>query len=254
MKKALADAGRDQRQHQPRREAVGSPRQDITLEERMGIAVAAAANRGVYGVVSGLAREYRTSRQFVYTLEKKVVTAVEEALVPRKPGPIGAPYLLEVDREHLDRSILTMAMVGHASERAIAECLGAVLRVEPSLGYVSGVLARASQAASHFNEGLHLSLPKADVGIDELYAQKKGNLVAIHPDSLLILALKETKKVDGQSWGETIDEMAHPAMGERRSARWSPGSPESPTTSTCGTPSGISGEAWEPWRGRPMGL
>ena len=187
---------------------MGSPRQDITLEERMGMAVTAAANRGVYGVVSCLAREYRTSRQFIYSLEKRVLTAVEEALAPRKPGPAANSLLLEIDRAHLDQSILALGMVGHASERAIAECLGTILGVEPSLGYVSGVLTRASRAATQFNQTLRLPLPDAEVGLDELYAQKKGKLVAIHPDSLLILALKETQRVDGRSWGETMDEMA----------------------------------------------
>lgn len=187
---------------------MGSPRQDITLGQRIGIAMTVAANPGVYGLVSGLAREYQTSRQFIYTLEKKVVTAVEEALVPRKPGPTASPFMLEIDRAHLDRSILSLAMVGHASERAIAECLGTILRVEPSLGYVNGVLARASQEACQFNEGLGLLLPEAEVGIDELYAQRKGNLVAVHPESLLILAAKETRRVDGESWQGTVDEMA----------------------------------------------
>src|SRR5512146_1091845 len=111
---------------------MGSPRQDITLEERIGIGLEAAANRGIYGVVRGLAREYRTSRQFVYRLEERVMDALKAALAPRRPGPAGTLHVLEVDREHLDHSILTMAMVGRASERATAECLGAILRVEPS--------------------------------------------------------------------------------------------------------------------------
>ena len=133
---------------------------------------------------------------------------MEEALAPRKPGPVANSLLLEIDRAHLDQSILALGMVGHASERAIAECLGTILGVEPSLGYVSGVLTRASRAATQFNQTLRLPLPDAEVGLDELYAQKKGKLVAIHPDSLLILALKETQRVDGRSWGETMDEMA----------------------------------------------
>jgi hypothetical protein len=187
---------------------MGSPRQDITLEERIGIGLTVAANSGVYGLVSGLAREYQTSRQFIYTLERRVVTAVEEALRPRKPGPTASPYLLEIDRAHLDRSILTMGMVGHASERGIAECLGTILQVKPSLGYVNGVLTRASRAASQFNEALRLPLPEAEVGIDELYAQGKGSLVAVHPESLLILTARETGRVDGESWQGAVDEMA----------------------------------------------
>jgi hypothetical protein len=187
---------------------MGSPRQDITLEERIGIGLSVAANPGVYGLVSGLAREYQASRQFIYTLERRVVTAVEGALRPRKPGPTASPYLLEIDRAHLDRSILTMGMVGRASERAIAESLGAILQVKPSLGYVNGVLTRASRAASQFNEALRLPLPEAEVGIDELYAQGKGSLVAVHPESLLILTARESGRVDGESWQGAVDEMA----------------------------------------------
>jgi hypothetical protein len=189
-------------------EAMGSPRQDITLEQRIGIGLAAAANRGVYGTVSRLARECQTSRQFIYTLEKRLIPALKEALLPRRPGPAASPLLLEIDRGHLDRSILTLAMVGHAPQRAIAECLGSILKVEPSLGYVNGVLMRAGRAASRFNGSLRLSLAEAQVGIDELYAQGKGNLVAVHPESLLILALKATERVDGGSWGGTVEEMA----------------------------------------------
>lgn len=187
---------------------MGSPRQDITLEQRIGIGLAAAANRRVYGAVSALAREYGTSRRFIYTLEKRVGEALEKALRRRKPGPAASSLRVEVDRSHLNRSILTLAMVGHASQRAIAECLGTILQVEPSLGYVNGVLARAGQAAGEFNGGLRLDLPEAEVGIDELYAHKKGNLVAVEPKSLLILAVKETERVDGASWQETVDDMA----------------------------------------------
>jgi hypothetical protein len=169
-------------------------------------------------LVSSLSREYRTSRQFIYTLERRVVRALEGSLMPRKPGPASKPYLLEIDREHLDRSIVSLAMVGHASERAIAECLGTILGVEPSLGYVSGVLSRACRAASGFNEGLRLSLPEAQVGIDELYAQGKANLVAVHPDSLLILVLKATKRVDGESWQGAVEDLAARGIGISRIA------------------------------------
>ncbi len=197
---------------------MGSPRQDITLEQRIGIAVTAAANRGVYGVVSSLAREYQTSRKFIYTLEKKMVSAIEEALRPQKPGAAANPFLLEIDRGHVDRSILTMAMVGHSSERAIAQCLQSILTVDLSLGYVSEVLTKASQRASEFNQALRLELPEAEVGADELYAQKKGNLIAVEPQSLLIVAAKATDRVDGASWEQTLESMAGRGVGIRRLA------------------------------------
>ncbi len=179
---------------------MGSARKDITLEQRMGIGLLAVAYRGVYGVVTDLARALGTSRQLIYTLENKVLGAVEGALTPRKPGPRAVPHALEVDREHLDRSIVTLALVAHGAQRPIAESLGIILGVEPSLGYVNEVLDRACKAAAGFNDGLRLPLTRAQVAADELFAVGEGHLVAVEHKSLVILCLQQSERVDEVVW------------------------------------------------------
>ena len=107
---------------------MGSPRQDITLEERMGISGDGSGEPRVYGLVSCLAREYRTSRQFIYSLEKRVVTAVEEALAPRKPGPVGSS-LPAGDRPRAAGSLHPEPGDGGPCLRAShSECLGSYRR------------------------------------------------------------------------------------------------------------------------------
>jgi len=183
--------------------------EDITLEQRIQIGLLAAANRGSYGMVSALARELETSRKFIYGLADKAALAVAEAMKPLLPGPKGPEHTLVVDRGQLDRAIVTLAMVGKVAQRPIAECLETLYRVRPSLGYISGVLARASQAAEQFHRGRQWSLTEAQVEADELFSGGRAHLVAVEHASLLILALERPERCDGQAWQGTLDQVAH---------------------------------------------
>lgn len=183
---------------------MGSARKDITLEQRLGIGLLGLVYRGVYGVATDLAEALGTSRQFIYTLENKVLEAAVAALTPRKPGPCSAPHVLEVDREHLDRSIVALALLDHGTQRPIAETLGIILGVEPSVGYVNEVLDRACKAAAEFNEGLRLPLGNVQAAADELFSAGEGHLVAVEHRSLLILSLQQVKRVDEAAWREDL--------------------------------------------------
>jgi hypothetical protein len=186
---------------------MGSGRKDITLDERVGIGLLAATCRGMYGTVSDLARGLGTSRQFIYTLENKVLEGAAEALEPRKPGPRPRSHVLEVDREHLDLSVVTLALLDHAAQRPIAESLGIILGVKPSVGYVNEVLDRACKAAAEFNGRLRLELAGAQVAADELFSLGKGHLVTVEHKSLLILLLQQVERVDEAAWRESFAEL-----------------------------------------------
>ncbi len=183
---------------------MGSARKDITLEERMGIGLLGIACRGVYGARTDLAEAVGTSRQFIYRVEDKLREAAAKALTPRKPGPQPGTHVLVVDREHLDRSIVTLAMLDHGAQRPIAESLGIILGVEPSVGYVNEVLDRACSAAAKFNERLSLPLDDAQVAADELFSLGIGHLVTVEHKSLAILSLKPAGRLDEAAWHESL--------------------------------------------------
>ena len=192
--------------------------EDISLEERAQIGMIAAAGRGSYGMVTGLAREMGTSRKFVYGLAEKVRRAVIEAVRPVQPGPKPRPILLEVDRRQLDRAIVTLALEGRMAERPICACLGELYRVQPSLGYINGVLAEASQAAERFNRERELGLCEVQAEGDELFACARPHLVVVEHSSLLILALERPERCDEQSWRKTLEEMRERGVGLARLA------------------------------------
>ncbi len=177
---------------------------DITVEQRVQVGLIATLQEGQYGMVSDLARGLGTSRKFIYELRERVRTAVATALAPRPAGPTAAKHAIVVDRPRLERGIVTLSLVGKASERAIGDCLKEMYAVEPSLGYINGVLARASKGAAAFNEGLPLVLKEAQLEADELFALGKANLVAVEPRSLLIVALRQAKHCDEAAWQEVL--------------------------------------------------
>lgn len=190
---------------------MGFVHQDITVEERVQVGLLAAALEGRYGLVTDLSRALGTSRQFIYRLRERVQTAVAEALTPGSPGPMPRRHALMVDRDRLDRAILTLALVGHGSQRAIIDCLAEIYEVEPSLGYVNRVLQEAGQTAAAFNEDLRLSLGDAQVEADELFVGETGNLVVVDHPSLLILALEQPEHCDGNAWQAVLKKL--PARG-----------------------------------------
>jgi hypothetical protein len=187
---------------------VGFVYEHITLEDRAAIGMVAALSRGVYGAVTGMARELGTSRKFVYGLADRVVRAVSEAMAPCPPGPRPLSVSLEVDRIQLDRAIVTLAMAGGVSERGIAQCLDEIYRVRPSVGYIDAVLSRASAEAERFNAELRLELPAAQVEADELFACGRAHLLAVEHSSLLILALHRPERCDKGAWRGVLEEMS----------------------------------------------
>jgi hypothetical protein len=195
---------------------MGFVHQHISVEERLQIGLIAAVGRGSYGVVTELARLLGTSRKFIYTLASKVMLAAEGALGEGRPGPKRPERTIEVDRVRLDRAIVTLAMAGRVSERAIGECLAEIIETRPSLGYVSGVISRASKIAKQFNEELKLSLPEAQVEADELFSCGQAHLAAVDHASLLILALEQSEQCDGDRWAEILGGIIGRGVGIRR--------------------------------------
>ena len=186
---------------------MGFVHQHITLEERVEIGMVATLGRGTYGLVSSLARELGTSRRFIYGLADRARGALEEAMRPCAPGPKPFRRSLVLDRTQLDRAIVTLAMAGRVSERAISECLEEIYRCSPSLGYVNGVLSKASRAAQGFNDCLRMEMRAAQVEADELFACGRAHLLAMEHSSMLILLLRQARRCNEAAWSEGLGDV-----------------------------------------------
>jgi hypothetical protein len=182
-------------------------REDITVEERVGIVVAILADGGPPGLVSALARRYGVSRQTLYELAARGASGLVAALAPRPAGrpALGRPVV--VDRNRLERAVVTLTVVGHASLEGVRGCLEEVLGVRRSTGYLSEVLDRAAAGARRCLAEVCPAGPvRAD--LDEIYAHTTPNLLVVEPDSTLILALERAAARDSTSWGVALLDLA----------------------------------------------
>src|SRR5215210_3303450 len=95
----------------------------ITLADRVELGCACLLVAGQYGAMTELAAALGTSRQFLYTLRGRAQAALEAALAPGPPGRPRPEGRLVVDAAAVDRAILVLSQVAHASVRGIQECL-----------------------------------------------------------------------------------------------------------------------------------
>ena len=173
----------------------------ITLAERIKLGWTLRLFAGQYDLVSDLVRDHATSRQFLYSLRQKTQVALESALAAGKSGRPRLDQRLVVDPLALQRAILVLNQVAHASVRAIQESLTPILQVERSLGAIHGVLVEAAGRARKLVVG-----PAAPVSVvvDEIFAAHRPVLEVVEPQSGAVLALTKTSSRDETAWGCTL--------------------------------------------------
>jgi hypothetical protein len=173
----------------------------ITLAERLDLGCTLVLGAGQYGLVTELAQDYATSRQFLYTLRAKAQVALASVLAAGRSGRPLRDQRLVIDDLAVQRAILVLNQVTHASVRAIQESLPQILHVERSLGAIHGVLAEAAGRARKL-----VVVPAAPVSVvvDEIFAAHGPVLEVVEPQSGAVLALTKTSSRDETAWGCTL--------------------------------------------------
>jgi hypothetical protein len=177
----------------------------ITTAERADLACLLLTYAGQYGLVTHLAGALGTSRQFLYRLRDTARDALEQALAARPVGRPGVDQRLHVDRVSIERSVLVLSQVAHASVRGIQECLTEILGLERSVGWIEGVLQDAAQRA----QGV-VAAPRHPVAAvaDEIFAGERPVVEVVDHHSGLILALEPVDARDETTWGCTLLDVA----------------------------------------------
>ncbi len=81
----------------------------LDLSTRFHIAVQMLDPSRPWGSVTALAKEYGVSRKFLYQQRDKAGSVLLTTLAAKAPGRKPASAMLAVDKDHLQRSIVTLA-------------------------------------------------------------------------------------------------------------------------------------------------
>jgi len=139
-----------------------------------------------------LASEYQVSRKFLYQQRDRAKAGLLTALAAVSPGPKPASTMLAVDREHLQKSIVTMAVAVPASIRGIQTCLEVILDTHRSIGFISET----------FQQNRQLAFPEPVLGeADEIFQGRRPCLTVVDARSFAILQLSPQAERDAVTWG-----------------------------------------------------
>jgi len=178
-------------------------RKDISLSLRIEIALYLMEQEGQYGVVTQLASAYGVSRTFLYHLRETSRGAMELALACGQPGRPRLSSAIEVDKNRLDRGIVTLAAVGGCSIEQTQRVMNELLDVSCSVGYISGVIQAAEEHATRANAAF-IPCHRVTLAADEIFDGSQPHLVMVEPSSLLIMELSRQEKRDPITWGVTF--------------------------------------------------
>ena len=164
-------------------------RPDIDTVARVHIAAQAFLGLGVYGAITRIAKSYRVSRLFVYTLLWQLMVLYELDM-----GTPGSP---EAIRKEVYRHILLLRLEGHCALERISQILKQLGLPFSSVGYISQRLAAYAQA-----------LPQeawTDAQIvfllcDEIFTLGQPILLTVEPRSLAILKIELVENREAETW------------------------------------------------------
>jgi len=115
-------------------------------------------------------------------------------------GPV-----IRVSDHRLKRTILSLLLPGGASLRAIQDCLAVSLDTSRSIGYLSQFINEAGQRAGKVLDKVDYSpLGKVILARDETYFHDLAFLVAVEPQSYVLLAGQVEQQCDSDTWAVSL--------------------------------------------------
>lgn len=212
-------------------------RTDLTLDDRLEIFSRYWRFGADYGTVSGLAEEFRTSRQFVYDIAERVKTALDwrpagRAAVDHQPAEIArlkqrvrelaadcdqlaGQLALERAKPQQDRFRLLLELaLCPVSEDKIVRCLQAAFGHDGqvSAGWVNGQLQKAGAAALAILQKKELREAIEEAALDELFRHRQPILCVIDPNTLLATVPQAAANRKGETWQTVLQEFPNLAF------------------------------------------
>ena len=189
-------------------------RPDIGLPDRLfiGAVVNLPRERRPWGAITWLAEVYLTSRETIYDIGRQVrqallgteAVAVQPMVIDLVPVPEvpAAEPIIRVSHNRLQRTILSLLLPAGASLRAIQDCLSVSLDTSRSIGYLSEFINATGQRAGQILDSLDYSpLGEVILARDETYFNDLAFLVAVEPQSYVLLAGQVERQCDSEIWG-----------------------------------------------------
>ena len=180
-------------------------RPDIDTVARVHIAAQAFLGLGVYGAITRIAKSYRVSRLFVYTLLWQLMLLYELDM--------GAPGSPEAVRKEVDRHILLLRLEGQCALERISQIIKQLGLPFSSVGYISQRLAAYAQALP---QEVWTDAQIVFLLCDEIFTLGQPILLTVEPRSLAILKIELAENREAETWQQHWDALVEAGLIEQQ--------------------------------------
>lgn len=169
-------------------------RNHVSTADRIAIGLYVLQNKGVYGVVTDLAKEYSVSRWFIYFCFYLVLTFYNEIENPSQYEGVESEYVI---RKPLEEQVLILYLDMKASISDIKRAIKNLTGEDISTGRISEIL---NSYGERVGPGDAIDIRLTFVS-DEIFINASPVLVTVEPASGCILGLNLATSRDQETWG-----------------------------------------------------
>jgi hypothetical protein len=156
--------------------------------------------------ISGIARQEKVSRKFLYQQTAKAEDALQAAFSTDELDENGVLFYLPVTKAWIQQLVLGLTLECHSSLRGVTELLEDLFDYPLSVGKIHGILHQAMTRARPYNTQQELS--RVRIGAhDELFQNGQPVLVGADVDSTYCYLLSLEDWRDGETWAIRLMEL-----------------------------------------------
>lgn len=180
----------------------------LGIAERLYIGAVMNSPQRPWGMVTQVAREFRTSRPTLYAIGQRA----QDLMLPLpagRPATEGAGLttvapMVAVTPTRIQRTILTYLLPGGVTTRPMQDCLQEAFDQSRSVGFISELIQQAGQRARHVLEGIDYSaMGPVILARDETFFPTPMMLL-VEPHSSTIVTFYQDQTCDALTWGALL--------------------------------------------------
>ena len=175
--------------------ACSCPAKQLTHRERQSLAEQALSGKTS---ISQLAKDNKTSRQFIHKQKEKAQSGIDQAF--SEDNPTDVLFTIPVTRAWLTQVVLVLVLVCHAPFRGVIVFFRDVFDQNISLGAVHTLIQEAIGAAQDLQKAEELS-PITAAANDEIFQGNQPVLAGVCLDSTYTYLLEKAAHRDAATWG-----------------------------------------------------
>lgn len=172
----------------------------LELSTRINLALKMLDPERKWGDASALAKEHGVSRKFLYQLQDRVWSAVEQVILPKSAGRKSEESTVQIDKRFITKAIGVLGSLTPGSVRGIQSVLELLFGTHRGVGTISETLKAWGDESLAHNQSIPLPIEVLGEA-DEIFQRRQPCLTLVDGRTFLVISLSAQEHRDATTWG-----------------------------------------------------